>query len=338
MAKHYSTEVKLRVVDLYKMDKSIKDITKITGVHRSSISRIIKKYKETNTTRRLPYSGRKKVLNSNEIEFIINKIKKCPKISAPEIAKELEVETGKFVTSRTIINYIKKNGYHSRRACKKPFISRKNKKSRFELARKWFFYQKSYWERIIFSDECKFNLFSSDGLVRVWRKNGERFDKKNLVPTVKHGGGNVMVWACMSAKGVGNLVFVDGIMDKYKYCRILIDNLSDSAKKMDLNPYIFQQDNDPKHKSKVVAEYMKESNIEVLEWPAQSPDLNPIEHLWSHIKSELKRKKASNIEGLKDNIKTIWNEISPEFTRKLVNSMPDRLECVLRSKGGPTKF
>jgi hypothetical protein len=75
---------------------------------------------------------------------------------------------------------------------------------------------------------------------------------------------------------VGRLVFIDGKMDKFVYHRILVENLKQSAEGFGINRFIFQQDNDPKHISKIVKEYFKENNIEVLDLPAQSPDLNTI--------------------------------------------------------------
>ncbi len=78
---------------------------------------------------------------------------------------------------------------------------------------------------MIFSDESKFNVFGPDGRTLVWRQANTQLQEKNLQPTVKHGGGNVMVWGCMTASGVGELVFIEDIMDKHKYLNVLKDNL-----------------------------------------------------------------------------------------------------------------
>ena len=75
-----------------------------------------------------------------------------------------------------------------------------------------------FWDSILWSDETKINLFGSDGIQRVWRRQGEDYDEKCMVPKVKHGGGSVLVWGCMSSKGVGKLCFIDGIMNAAKYC------------------------------------------------------------------------------------------------------------------------
>lgn len=185
-----------------------------------------------------------------------------------------------------------------------------------------------------FSDECKFNIFQSDGKCNVWRKEGTRLDEKNLSPTVKHGGGSVMVWGCMSRSGVGQLVFIDGIMDQFKYLGILKENLQISADLFQLEKYTFQQDNDPKHTSRLLKNYFIEKNITVLEWPSQSPDLNPIEHLWAYIKTRLKEKEITKKQQLIVAISEIWSSIPKSITEKLVDSMGNRVISLYKAKGG----
>ncbi len=66
---------------------------------------------------------------------------------------------------------------------------------------------------ILWSDETKINVFGTDGFKTVWHRKGEEYKGKCMVPTVKHGGGSVLMWGCMSAAGVGELHFIDGIMN-----------------------------------------------------------------------------------------------------------------------------
>ncbi len=70
-----------------------------------------------------------------------------------------------------------------------------------------------YWNHVLWSDETKINIFGSDGVKRVWRQPGEEYKDKCVLPTVKHGGGSVMVWGCMSAAGTGELQFIEGTMN-----------------------------------------------------------------------------------------------------------------------------
>lgn len=188
--------------------------------------------------------------------------KKTRSPSAPKLSVFVENEIGKKIGADVIRKVIKKSGYHGRTPRKKPFISKKNQLKRLEYARRYVSKPLTFWESIIWSDETKVNLFGPDGHQKVWRKNREALNPKNLLPTVKHGGGSVMVWACFGAKGVGNLEFVDGIMTGDSYRQILDRDILDSARKIGIGRrFIFQQDSDPKHTSKIVTEFFKIKKI-----------------------------------------------------------------------------
>lgn len=96
------------------------------------------------------------------------------------------------------------------------FISKINKQKRLNFAKKYVNKAEDFWKRVIFLDESKFNIFGSDGCHKIWKKANKEMDLKNVRPTVKHGGESIIVWGCMEASG--NLVIIEGILDKYKYC------------------------------------------------------------------------------------------------------------------------
>ncbi len=157
----------------------------------------------------------------------------------------------------------------------------RNKKKRLAFALKHQEWTVEDWKRVIWSDETKINRIGSDGRVWVWKQAGEGLINREVQGTVKFGGGNIMVWGCMGWEGVGHLAEVEGRMDANQYVDILEDNLLPSLEEsgISMEDVIFQQDNDPKHTSNKAKKWMEDSNINVLDWPPQSPDLNPIEHL-----------------------------------------------------------
>lgn len=327
------------IVTLYKAGFNQREISKKINIPRSTVGDILRKFDRHGVMCRLPGSGRRESLNSDEVASILAIVYENPKTSALKIQSLIQMKHKKLVCLQTIRNYLNKNKYFGRVACKKPLISKKNIAIRFETAKIWAKWPLKKWNNILFTDESKFNVFNSDGRVMVWRKPGERLDLKNLVPTVKHGGKSVMVWGSISANGVGNLVFIEGILDSIEYVRILSENLDISVEKAGLGKdYIFMQDNDPKHKSKYTMEYLRENGVKLLEHPAQSPDLNPIENVWAYVEIELKKREIKNVRELKAAIVEIWNKIDKNFLKRLVSSMPKRISEVIRAKGGHINY
>ena len=141
---------------------------------------------------------------------------------------------------------------------------------------------------------------------------------------------------------MGQLAEVEGRMDANQYVSILEDHLLPSMQEsgIDEEDIIFQQDNDPKHKSYKAQKWMDDQGIVLLDWPAQSPDLNPIEHLWDHTKKQLRKYPTppTGVWDLWERVVEVWNNIEPEVCQNLIESMPRRLEAVIKAKGGNTKY
>lgn len=148
-----------------------------------------------------------------------------------------------------------------------------------------------------------------------------------------------MLWGCFSRAGLGNLEEVSGKMNALYYRNILQKNLRISAQNMGLgNEFIFQHDNDPKHTSRVVKQFLDADNVTVLEWPPQSPDLNPIEHLWDELDRRIPKSKRKGLKEFRTALFEEWNKIEQNVLKTLVDSMPRRLEAVIQAKGGPTRY
>lgn len=337
--KELSKDMKDLIIKLFKEKKSVRVIGKTVDKSPATIQKIIEKFKVLGNTKNLARNGRPPKFSEQEKRIIIRKIKKNPKLSAPKLLTELSVETGKTCNPQTIRRVLHNAGYHGRNIRKKPYINKVNRQKRTNFAKKHLNYGETFWNTVIFSDESKYNIHGSDGREKVWRKPNAELDPINMSGTVKHGGGSVMVWGCMSSAGVGNLVFIDTIMDRFIYLDILKNNLKESARKMGLRrSYIFQQDNDPKHTSLIVKEWLLKNVQKQLRSPPQSPDMNPIEHLWEHLDRQIRKHVIRTKQDLKRVLQEEWNKIDPQVTQNLVKSMPSRMNAVIKAKGYPSKY
>ncbi|KAK3552485.1 hypothetical protein QTP86_012155 [Hemibagrus guttatus] len=174
---------------------------------------------------------------------------------------------------------------------------------------------------------------------RKRRKSNTAFQKKNIIPTVKYGGGSVMVWGCFAASGPGRLAVINGTMNSAVYQKILKENVQTSVCDLKLKrTWVLQQDNDPKHTSKSTSEWLKKNKMKTLEWPSQSPDLNPIEMLWHDLKKVVHARKPSNVAELQQFCKDEWAKIPPQCCNRLIASYRKCLIAVVAAKGGPTSY
>ena len=151
-----------------------------------------------------------------------------------------------------------------------------------------------------------------------------------------------MFWGCMLWDRVGYGTKIDGKMDAQLYTNILEDKLQESIKYYEYKAthIIFQQYNDLKHTSKMAKTWMEDHDLEVMIQPPQSADLNPIEHLWTHLKARLCEYEtpASGIAELWEQVQTEWEAIPASVCQNLIESMHSRVEAVLKANGGYTKY
>ncbi|KAK6306447.1 hypothetical protein J4Q44_G00233720 [Coregonus suidteri] len=164
-----------------------------------------------------------------------------------------------------------------------------------------------------------FLLFGLNSTRRVWRKKKDEYNPKNTIPTVKHGGGNIILWGCFSAKGTGRLHRIEGRMDGAMYREILANNLLPSVRALKMGRgWVFQHDNDPKHTARATKEWLRKKHLTVLEWPSQSPDLNPIENLWRELKVHIAQRQPRNLKDLEKVCMEEWAKIPAAVCANLV--------------------
>ncbi len=186
---------------------------------------------------------------------------------------------------------------------------------------------------VLISDESKCCISFGNQGPRVWRRSGEAQNPCCLKSSVKFPQ-SVMIWAAMSSAGVGPLYFLKSTVNAAIYQEILEHFMLPSAGQLygDAD-IIFQQDLAPAHSAKATKSWFNDYGVTVLDRPANSPDLNPIENLWVTVKRKMRDTRPNNADD-QNNL----GFITPEQCHRLIASMPRRIDAVIHAKGGPTKY
>lgn len=337
--KELSEDLKNVIVNMALRGYSLRRIGREVNKSHSTIQYIVDKFKNQGTVSNMPRKCKQRRLNEREERFLVRQIKRNPQLSVPKLRPIVEHTFHKKMCNSTVRRVLYKYGFHGRIPRKRPFVSRKNRILRLKFAKLHVNKPQEFWDKVIWSDETKINLFGSDGIHRVWRKPNMDNELTNTLPTVKHGGGHVMLWGCMSSQGVGTIHFIDGTMDKFVYNNILKQNVKQSAEKMGMMAgFMFQQDNDSKHTAEINKLWLIWNVAKQLRTPPQSADLNPIEHLWAILKRRIRKSQVKSKHDLRRVITEEWEKITPDICKRLICSMQRRCEAVIKAKGYSTKY
>ncbi|KAG2458520.1 TC1A transposase, partial [Polypterus senegalus] len=337
-SKELSVDLRDRIVLRHKSGEGYRKISAALKVPMTTVASIIRKWKRFETTRTLPTAGQPSKLSNWGRRALVKEVTKNPMVTLSELQRS-SVERGEASRRTTISAAIHQLGLYGRVARRKPLLSKRHMAAHLEFVKRHLKDSQTMRNKILWSDETKIELFSVNARCHVWRKPGTAHHQANTIPTVKHGGGSIMLWGCFSTAGPGGLVRIKGMMTAAMYRDILDENLLQSALDLRLGRwFIFLQDNNPKHTAKISKEWLQDNSVNVLEWPSQSPDLNPIEHLWRDLKMAVHRCFPYNLMELERCCKEEWAKLAKDRCAKLVASSSKILEAVIAAKGASTKY
>lgn len=242
------------------------------------------------------------------------------------------------ISSRTVLRRLAAVAIRLRRPYRGPNLTPHHLRQRLQWARGHVRWTIRRWGHMLFTDESRFLLRRSDGRVRVFRRLRERFSDSCVMRHDRYGGGSVMVWAGITAHGRTDLVFIDGTLSAQKYRQEILGR--HVVPFMQANGGTFQQDNARPHVARDNMDYLRRHNVDVLPWPALSPDLSPIEHLWDQLDRRVRRRRQQphTLNELRAALTEEWQRIPQMTINRLVASMRRRCVAVINSRGGFTRY
>ena len=333
-----------QIVMARRLGQSISKTAALVGCSRSAVVSIYQKWsKEGTVVNRRQGHGRPRLIDARGERRLARVVRSNRRATVAQIAQEVNAGSDRKVSEYTVHHSFLHMGLHSCRPVRVPMLTPVHHRKCQQWAHEHQNWTTEQWKKVAWSDESHFLLHHVDGRVRVRLLPGEHMAPGCTMGRRQAGGGSVMLWAMFCWETLGPAIHVDVTLTRITYLSIVADHVHPFMETVFTSGCgLFQQDNAPCHKAKMVQEWFEEHNneFEVLTWPPNSPDLNPIEHLWDVLNKQVRSKEAlpRNLQDLKDLLLTSWCQIPQHTFRGLVESMPRRVRAVLAAKGGPTQY
>ena len=254
-----------------------------------------------------------------------------------DLQNDLHMASGIRVSDQTIRNRLRRENIRSKRPVKKQRLTNQHKAARRTFAENYANWNLNQWQSVLFSDESRYRLTRCDGRLRMWGRPGDKFSEECVQEIDRFGGGSIMVWAGIMYNNRTDLVIVPQRLNAVWYTQ---DVLQDHAA-IGVGPgFLFVHDNARAHSAAVTRDFLRGDDIEVMEWPAISPDLNPIENLWDLLDRKVRNRQHApqTLQELGDALKEEWENIPQGEIQNFIESMPRRCQAVIQCRGGHTQY
>jgi transposase len=323
------TEVeRAAIITLDKVGWLHKDIAEAIKCSENTVSLWVTRWREQHSVADAERSGRPRC-TTDDTDAAIEECADEKKRTVPkDIKKELQLEC----SPRTIRRRLDEVGLHGRVGRTEYAFTERDLQRRLSFAEGYAHWTVADWDRVVFSDETHIEVYGRS-CVWVQRPVGAAFDPDYMVERVPHSE-RVSLWGCFCARGVGQAEIFVGEFDAARYVDILQHNLIQTA--LHFYPHEhwwFQQDNAPQHTSRLANRWFHNHGVDLLDFPPYSPDLNPIENLWSILKARVEARLARTTDEVERVLKEEWEALDKELLTSLTHSMPTRCAAVVANRG-----
>lgn len=318
--------------------RSLNEVARFFRVSEKTIRRNEVRFRETDSFKDRPRSGRPRVTSVRQDRHIRLSHLRDRFLSASRTAATIIGTHGRPISGNTTRRRLVESGLSCRRPVKGPILTPALRQRRLAWCETRVRWTRQRWSTVLFTDESRFSVSFADGRRRVWRRRGERHAANCILEFNRWGGHSVMVWGGISLNHKTDLVIIDGNMTAQRYIDQVLRPHVVPFLQQHNDTRILQQDNARPHAARVTREFLENQEIHVMDWPAYSPDLNPIEHLWDILGRRVAERNPSTRQELVRFLQEEWAAIPLQQIRTLVGSMRRRCTECVDAMGGHTHY
>jgi transposase len=327
-------QIKWQIIGLLKGSLSQKKVATLLNISRCAVQNTWKKYTKTGDVKEALRSGRPRKTSPRTDRYLHRAADEDRTKSALQVRDTCIGVRQHPISPRTVQRRLRESGFRCRFAVRRQKLTEKHAKARKKWCAEHLEGMPELLNRLVISDESNFQLENRKNRTIVRIKPGEPLRPDCVQQEVQKGGGSVGIWGCISMHGAGCCKIYRGTLKKEGYSDILRNELVASK---DLlfgeQPCVYQQDNARIHTSRLVQETMGQLEIDILPWPSRSPDLSPIENIWSYIDRQLQKRpdrgRLRTHDELEQALLEEWNKLTPDVCQRHLNSMPQRMrDCI----------
>lgn len=329
-----------RIIALWQEGLSRHQIANRLNFVRSTVSRTIRRYEETGEVNSRPRTGRPTVSTRREDRYIAQLARRERSVTVPVLRSQFQRTFNRVISTATIRRRVLASGLRRRRPLRVPLLTARHRTARLQWARAHQHWLLPQWRNVLFSDESRFGLVSDDYRERVWRETGGQNRLATAIGVAPYRGGTQMFWGGIRFNGRTQLLHIPGTMTGAYYLQNIINAIVQPLRNAIGAQFIFMDDNARPHRTRAVQQALENGNIARLEWPAMSPDLNPIEHVWDYVSRAIfnRNNPPRNTQELIVAVTEEWDNIPQAVINNLIIGMHRRVDALIRSRGGNTKY
>ena len=308
---------------------------------QSVISRAWRRYQVSGSFEYTHGGGRQRSTTVQQDRYLTVRARRNRSNTYRRLADDLFSASSLRISLHTVRRRLIEHGLHRRRPMRFPGVTTQHKVRRCQFSRIYLSWTDEDWGNCLFTDESKFVLHHDSNRARVTRRSGERYNPSLVLPVYPFGRGSITVWGGITSDTRTELVVLrNETMTAQTYLnRVLAPIVRPMAEAIGPE-FVLVDDNARPHRARVVNEFLQNQEIRRLDWPACSPDLNPIEHLWDQLQRRISGRNTlpQTLDELQTALLEEWEAIPQDCIKTLVRSMPRRLQAVINARGGPTRY